>query len=90
MSLIASLTFALALQPTPPGNADADARARVDTPTSSKGVSAVYTFENDNIDGETLTPTGVAIPASHQARFPSMIQVRGTFVREMIQMTNDI
>ncbi len=89
MSIIASLTFALALQPTPPANADADARARVDAP-ASKGVSAVYEFDNDNVDGETLTPTGVAIPASHQARFPSMIQVRGTFVREMIQMTNDI
>ena len=89
MSIIASLTFALVLQPTVPANADADARARVDAPRS-QGVSAVYEFENDNIDGETLTPTGVAIPASHQARFPSMIQVRGTFVREMIQMTNDV
>ncbi len=89
MSMIATLTFALALQPTAPSSADADASARVDTP-APKGVSAVYEFDNDNVDGDTLTPTGVEVPAAHQIRFPSMIRVRGTFVREMIQMANDV
>lgn len=89
MSMIATLTFALALQPTAPSSADADASARVDAPAPA-GVSAVYEFDNDNVDGETLTPTGVEVPAAHQIRFPSMIRVRGTFVREMIQMANDV
>jgi len=89
MSILASLTFALVLQPTTAATADADTRARLDTAAPS-GVSAVYEFDNDNVDGETLTPTGVSIPAAHQARFPSMIRVRGTFVREMIQMANDV
>ena len=89
MSIFASLTFALALQPSLPTSGDADASARVDAPATA-GVTARYEFDNDNVDGETLTPTGVDVPAAHQIRFPSMIKVRGTFVREMIQMADDV
>ena len=89
MSLIATLTFALAMQPTTMTSEDADAAARVDAPANGK-IAAVYDFDNDHVDGELLSPDGVPVPGAHQIRFPSLIQVRGTFIREMIRMADDV
>lgn len=88
MSMIASFTLALVLQPSA-APLDADASARVDAPTPA-GITARYDFDNDNVDGERLSPDGVDVPASHKARFPSMITIRGTFIDHMIHMAADV
>ncbi|MCB9700897.1 MAG: hypothetical protein H6711_03270 [Myxococcales bacterium] len=88
MSMIAALTFALALQPSATDQ-DADARARVSTQTPA-GVTAVYDFENDNVDGEVMRPEGVDLSGRKGPRFSSLLTIRGTFVAEMIRLANDV
>jgi len=76
-----------------PADSDADARARARAPApaaSSQPIAAIYEFDNDNVDGETLKPEGAPVPGSHRARFASLIQVRGTFTDHMIRLAHDI
>ena len=68
----------------PAGDADSSARA------GSSGGSTVYDFEDDNVDGETLSPTGANISSRGRTKHESMIKIRPHFIPELIKMANDI
>lgn len=68
---------------------DADDRARANARTNAAGTT-VLDFENDNVDGEVLSPDGTTIPGSTGATFKSLIKIRGTFMPEMIKMSFDV
>jgi hypothetical protein len=65
---------------------DSDSSAR----SGSSGGSTVYDFEDDNVDGETLSPTGANISSRGRTKHESMIKIRPHFIPELIKMANDI
>lgn len=69
-------------------DADADESARKD---GAGAVSAYYDFvEGDRLTGEVLRPEGVPVDARARARFPSLLSIRGHFMRELITMAKDV
>jgi hypothetical protein len=68
----------------PPQDADEVAR---------KGKSAgatVYDFEDDNVDGEVLSPTGANISSRGRSKHASLIKIRPHFIPELIKLANDV
>ncbi|MGB1013809.1 MAG: hypothetical protein ACPG4T_06735 [Nannocystaceae bacterium] len=76
-------------QPAPATDADADSRARANARTNAAGTT-ILDFENDNVDGKVLSPTGTTIPGQTGKTFKSLIQIRGTFTPELIKMSFDV
>ena len=68
----------------PAGDADSSARS------GSAGGATVYDFEDDNVDGELLSPTGANISSRGRTKHESMIKIRPHFIPELIKMANDI
>ena len=66
--------------------ADADEGAR----RGSSGGATVYDFEDDNVDGEALRPTGANISSRGRSKHASMITIRPHFIPELIKMAQDI
>ena len=79
LTLVATPAFAA-----PAGDADSAARS------GSQGGATVYDFEDDNVDGETLSPTGANISSRGRTKHESMIKIRPHFIPELIKMANDI
>lgn len=67
--------------------ADADAAAMAGQ--NSEGVT-VYDFEDDNVDGEVLSPEGANLNSRGGSKHASMITIRPHFIHELIKMANDI
>ncbi|HRI08096.1 MAG TPA: hypothetical protein PKW35_09770 [Nannocystaceae bacterium] len=88
-ALLAALLVAPAT-PTAANAEDADARARVQGANRPSGITAIYEFDNDTVDGETLSPEGVPIPGNRRTRLPSLLQLRGHFVDKVVRMANDV
>lgn len=65
---------------------DADTAAR----SGSQGGATVYDFEDDNVDGELLSPTGANISSRGRTKHESMIKIRPHFIPELIKMAQDI
>ena len=70
----------------PENNTDADSAAF----SGEDGGVAVYDFEDDNVDGELLSPTGANISSRGRSKHESMIKIRPHFIPELIKMANDI
>lgn len=70
----------------PANDGDADSAARA----GSAGGATVYDFEDDNVDGELLSPTGANISSRGRTKHESMIKIRPHFIPELIKMANDI
>lgn len=69
-------------------NSDADAGARKE---GAGNVSAYYDFvEGDRLTGEVLAPEGMPVDARTRARFPSLLNIRGHFMVELITMAKDV
>ena len=68
----------------PAGDADSGARR------GGEGGATVYDFEDDNVDGESLSPTGANISSRGRTKHESMIKIRPHFIPELIKMANDI
>lgn len=66
--------------------ADADAAA---LSGSADGVT-VYDFEDDDVDGEILSPEGANLSSRGRSKHASMITIRPHFIPELIKMANDI
>ena len=79
LCLVATPAFAA-----PAGDADSAARS------GTQGGATVYDFEDDNVDGETLSPTGANISSRGRTKHESMIKIRPHFIPELIKMANDI
>jgi hypothetical protein len=69
-----------------PANGDADAAAM----TGSAGGVTVYDFDDDDVDGEVLSPDGANLNARGGSKHASMITIRPHFILELIKMANDI
>lgn len=102
MTLRLSVVLALALTPglasaapaPAPAKAAAPAKTDVDADASARrggaGQTTIYDFENDQVDGEVLSPEGANINAKTQMKWKSMITIRPHFIPQMIQMANDV
>lgn len=66
---------------------DADSAAM--SGTNSEGVT-VYDFEDDDVDGEVLSPEGANLSSRGRSKHASMITIRPHFIYELIKMANDI
>ncbi|MGB1700189.1 MAG: hypothetical protein ACPHRO_09565 [Nannocystaceae bacterium] len=52
--------------------------------------STVYDFEDDNVDGELLSPEGALITSRSGSKHDSLITIRAGFIPEMIKAARDI
>jgi hypothetical protein len=68
-----------------PGDADSTALAG----KTGDGVT-VYDFEDDDVDGEVLSPEGANLSSRGRSKHASLITIRPHFIPEMIKMANDI
>ncbi len=71
----------------PASDQDADEAARVGTDASG---TTIYDFEDDNVEGEVLSPEGANIASRGRVKHASLIQIRPHFLRELIKMANDV
>lgn len=69
-----------------PTDQDADEAAR----TGSEGGLTVYDFDDDNVDGELLSPDGANIASRGAVKHASLIEIRPHFLRELINMARDV
>jgi hypothetical protein len=65
---------------------DADESARV----GAKSGSTIYDFEDDNVDGEVLSPQGANISSRGRNNHASLITIRPHCIQQLIKMANDI
>jgi len=65
---------------------DADEAAR----SGDAGGTTVYDFEDDNVEGELLSPDGANISSRGRAKHASLIQIRPHFIPELIKLANDV
>ena len=54
------------------------------------GGATVYDFEDDDVDGELLSPQGANVSSRARSKHASLITVRPHFINEMVKMANDI
>lgn len=82
LSMSAASTAAAA-----PGNdGDADSAARVDGAADT----TVYDFDDDNVDGEILSPDGANVNSRARVKHASLITIRPHFISELISLSFDI
>ena len=91
LTLLLSSTLALAPQAAPKGEAptndtDADEAALKGT----EGDVSVYEFADDKLTGEHLSPDGNLIPWRRPPNHPSLIDLRGHFMPELIRLALDL
>lgn len=69
-----------------PSDTDADEAAR----TGSEGDVTVYDFDDDNVDGEILSPNGANVNARGRVKHASLINIRPHFLPELINLALDV
>lgn len=70
----------------PVSDQDADAAAN----KGKTGGTTVYDFDDDNVDGELLSPEGANIASRGRTKHASLITIRPHFIAELIKMANDV
>lgn len=89
LSLLLSATFVLAptaKEPAEPTSQDADDAALV----GQEGQTSVYEFADDKLTGEHLSPDGSLIPWRRPTTHPSLIDLRGHFMPELVRLALDL
>jgi len=66
--------------------ADADSAAM----KGKSGDTTVYDFDDDNVDGEVLSPDGANIGARGRVKHASLINIRPHFLPELIALALDV
>lgn len=69
--------------------APADADSAAMSGQTGDGVT-VYDFDDDDVDGEVLSPEGANLSSRGGSKHASMITIRPHFILELIKMANDI
>ena len=82
-----AFTAAFLLSATAWAGPDADAGALQGQ--NGEGLT-VYDFEDDDVDGEVLSPEGANLSSRGRSKHASMITIRPHFIPELIKMANDI
>jgi hypothetical protein len=70
----------------PGSTQDADDAAR----KGQEGGVTVYDFDDDNVDGEILSPNGANVASRGRIKHASLINIRPHFLRELIIMARDV
>jgi len=70
-----------------PSDGDADDAARV---SGGDGGTTVYDFDDDNVDGEILSPEGANVNSRARVKHASLISIRPHFISELISLSFDI
>lgn len=65
---------------------DADSAAK----GKSDGGTTMYDFDDDNVDGEILSPNGANISARGRVKHASLITIRPHFLPELIGLALDV
>jgi hypothetical protein len=87
----ASTALLMFLAPPASDDLSADAQAHKGATTSAQGkVVQEYDFENDFVDGKTLSPDGVQVDSHLSPTFRSLITIRGTFTDQLIKLARDV
>lgn len=86
-SLLAALALSLVSTTAYAAQPDADEAARAGTQGDG---TAIYDFEDDNVDGELLKPEGANIGSRGAVKHASLITIRPHFIAELINMANDV
>jgi hypothetical protein len=93
-SILVALLLALSLSPaaadpgrTPPRRAPAPAPAPAPVPQRP---ARNYDFTGDRLDGSRVQPDGTTIFGLRDARQPSLIRLRGDFVREIARSAEQV
>jgi hypothetical protein len=83
LTLLALFTLGagVAVAPQP----DADAAARVG---EHRGTT-IYDFDDDNVEGEVLSPDGANVSSRSRVKHASLIEIRPHFMPELIRMALD-
>lgn len=84
-----TFAFAAVLMLTSTAWAAPDADSSAMSGTNGEGVT-VYDFEDDDVDGEVLSPEGANLSSRGRSKHASMITIRPHFIPELIKMANDI
>ncbi len=91
--LAITTTFALSMATAstavaaPANDGDADDAARV---SGGDGGTTVYDFDDDNVDGEILSPDGANVNSRARVKHASLITIRPHFISELISLSFDI
>ncbi len=92
--LALTTTFALSMATAstafaaPANDGDADDAARVGG--GDGGGTTVYDFDDDNVDGEILSPDGANVNSRARVKHASLITIRPHFISELISLSFDI
>ncbi|MBL9099949.1 MAG: hypothetical protein JNL82_03270 [Myxococcales bacterium] len=70
-----------------PSDTDADSAA---AKGKGAGGTTVYDFDDDNVDGELLSPEGANIASRGRTKHASLITIRPHFIPELIKMAQDV
>ena len=73
----------------PPKGSDNDADAAAAKGRGASGTT-VYDFDDDNVDGELLSPEGANIASRGRTKHASLITIRPHFIPELIKMAQDV
>lgn len=91
LALTSTLALSLATASTafaaPANDGDADDAARVG---GGDGGTTVYDFDDDNVDGEILSPDGANVNSRARVKHASLITIRPHFISELISLSFDI
>lgn len=52
--------------------------------------TTVYDFDDDNVDGELLSPEGANVASRGRTKHASLITIRPHFIPELIKMAQDV
>jgi hypothetical protein len=87
ISLLTTLLASTNAWAAPAGGGDADAAA---AKGKNAGGTTVYDFDDDNVDGELLSPEGANIASRGRTKHASLITIRPHFIPELIKMAQDV
>lgn len=91
LALTSTLALSLATASTafaaPANDGDADDADRVG---GGDGGTTVYDFDDDNVDGEILSPDGANVNSRARVKHASLITIRPHFISELISLSFDI
>jgi hypothetical protein len=93
LTLLLSATLALAPQAAAPRQAEAPTNDTDADDAALKGTDgnvSVYEFADDTLTGEHLTPDGNLIPWRRPPQHPSLIELRGHFMPELVRLALDL
>ena len=91
LALTTTLALSMATASTafaaPANDGDADDAARVG---GGDGGTTVYDFDDDNVDGEILSPDGANVNSRARVKHASLITIQPHFISELISLSFDI